>query len=561
MESFAEVDSKLKLSKIPTDFVHFDNIRGLPARQLAYTAHLAHRLGMENEDLWIRIRDAFLDSHDRMRPKLFTQCLVAIAKRPNLLSDRTACRFASLVANRANEFRFVDLVMIVNAFASLGVPAKYLKQTCPVLTEHLSRGLKHVDERTISALVTAVGKLGLDDPNLIEELVHVSQKHSTWFDEFEVSAFIRTCSVFNPVPKDTINVIETLILKNPRVPKMDIGCLNIALHALAKMSVSHRFSQEALDVLFSGISRSESLIAGNDHSVVPHLLFSCSQLARSNNHIQVSLKLANLVLRNLRLFKPISLPLALEGMKKLQTRFPEDEDVRVVVAVFEDAIPSIVEQFLVMSTEEEKARLLDSKYCQRSQWFTELVKSSMEPSGSTSTLDSDNTQAFSSTNDPDFTEAEYSIFFRRSLKEALDEEGLEENSRILHKFITNMNKMGIKTVCRALQMCVRYSMHEDSPRLISEILCRFSEIYTDDLLGVLQLLRRAHVKDLGDHKDAIEAKIAVELDMVKSLTTRNDIIAAAKLLGIDDPEDLIDVWEKTLASDRLAKLGKSQNSS
>jgi hypothetical protein len=109
----------------------------------------------------------------------------------------------------------------------------------------------------------------------------------------------------------------------------------------------------------------------------------------------------------------------------------------------------------------------------------------------------------------------------------------------------------VKTVLRGIQA----GLVRDE--VIDELLQRFIEVSSDDILGCLRLLKKCNVElEKSLHADAVEAKVAIELELVKSLSKRNDIIRAANAIGLSQPEDLIDEFEAALAADRMARLGK-----
>ena len=106
--------NKINLSNIPSGFINFHDIDNLAPRELAYTAHLASRGGLENEVLWNRIRDSFFQSIQGMKPKYLTRCFVSISEK----SDLSHCELESVllaVSRQVHRYRPVDLVMILSA--------------------------------------------------------------------------------------------------------------------------------------------------------------------------------------------------------------------------------------------------------------------------------------------------------------------------------------------------------------------------------------------------------------------------------------------------------------
>jgi len=543
----------LKLSKIPTEFISFDNIRTLPPRQLAYTAHLAGRLGMDNEQLWDDIKFAFLDCFDRMKPKLFTQSLLALSNRDSLLSQREISRLAMHASRRATEFRVNDTVTLLQAFASFNaVDGETLRPLAAVIRNHDSE----LDEKTLAALFGSLGKLRINDDELLMGLVDQALARAERFNEFEVTAIIRTMG--NLSVENSRQLVTELVLKNPTVARMDMGCVSIVLHAFWRLKQRGiPVSEEAVNVM---ISRAENLFLGADIDILPYLLLSIGNLSVTQKHAVVWTRLAATVLRNAEKLKPTSLPVALEAARTMRNRTQENRDITVILESMELKLFPIIESFLVIANDVMKRELLASKQCRYAPWFGDMVRESLggesgvSPSTSSKSLISIETAMHAES----ISDREFNYLFRLILRSEIYTSQVKE---LVDRFVSDLDSATVKTVARALQVSLRHNFRDHIPVSARAILERFGEVSNEDLLGVLQLLSRADVNfeelELCAFKDTVEAKIAVELELVKSYSKKNEIITAAKKLGIDHPEDLIDVWEKTLADDRVVKLGKN----
>ena len=544
----------LKLSKIPTSFINFDDIRSLPHRQLAYTAHLADQLGMENEDLWIQIRDSFLESFHQMKPKLFTQCLVAVSKRDGLC-QRDWNRLSSLVATRADEFRQADLVFLLSVFSSAPLtdsigPAR--------ICDRLSRLGPIESEHQLAQVFSSIGKLKLNHEQLIDNLVSESMPIAHRFSELDIAAIIRSlCSFATGCDLRKRTLVDRLVLDNPNTAKMDAGCLNIVLNGLSKLE---KIASEAcIDRLFSLLSRAEF----KDVSLVPHLLHSASRLAVKEDHMKVCVRLGGIVLRQLNNLKPASLAVALEASRLVKSQNP---DMRVVNEKLESVIPRLVDEFLLVASDDDKMILLKSGRCE---WLMEKIRASIpveEVSSSSPPMDvEDNIVSLVSTGEmgraverilesksSKIDDGVYNYLFRSIIQSHHSTHIYLEP--LVNRFLSEMRSCTIKTVARCLQACIRTRTEVPSVVLV-EVVSRFREIGTGDVCGVLHLLGKAEVSfndnwEFVQYKDAIEAKLAVELDLVKSYAKRSEIIEAAKSIGLDSPEDLIDGLERALAEER-----------
>lgn len=548
-------EEKLKLSKIPLEMISFNDISRLPHRQLAYTTHMAGRLGLDNEDLWIQLRDAFLDSFENMKPKLVTQCIVSLGKRETLLSDRDKKSIIQLVAQRVSEFRLVDIIMVLHALGGNND-----RQTCfPANTvnfiwSHILSILpsSSLEKKTIAILFACAGKMGGNV--LIPSLMNESRKFIQLFDEYELAAIIRSCAAIGDFHCESF--VADLLEKNSA--KLSPGCANIVLHALAKGTFPIR--EKTRENIFNRVSR--SMVMGSDIVLVPHILASCCRLAVSENEKNYCVKLARTVERHLKQLKIASLPTAMEGFQELRQRFPADRDVKVVCDSIERITHSLVDQFITIASEDEKSKLIESY--RTTAWFRnkllmerqpenadqgenethESVESVMEQVWQTNgSLDEIETMAAKSSSLSDYF---YSMYFRYTMKHQKD-----IGTCVEEKFLKDIHVCDIKTVLRGIQA----GLVRDG--VIDQLLQRFKEVSSDDILGCLRLLKKCNVElENNLHADAVEAKIAIELELVKSLSKRNDIIRAANAIGLSQPEDLIDEFEAALAADRMARLGK-----
>jgi hypothetical protein len=571
VDEFSVPDSKLKLSKIPSDFINFSEVRRLPDRQLAYTAHLASRLGMSNEDFWKEIRDAFLDSFHRMKPKLFTQCFVSITNRENLLTQHDLKSIIASFTNRVCEFRLIDVIQIMHAVKNiLPINTSVWNRIVVLLYAEPQLSCKH-----LAVLFACAGKLGGNE--LLLPLIQKSTSEIERFNEYEIAALVRSCaSLFDDSNSaEIVSFIETIIIRNSSVTRMDLGCLNILATSLSRIEhgMNQRvFSTESRNTLFRVLQ--QSMLMGNSHvTLIPHLLYGCCQLATDVSHKGFCVNQGRFVLRHLKHFKAASLPVAMEGLNLLRSKFPNDQDIAIVADEITEVTERIVEQFLLVASDDEKRKLVDSNVCQISSWFSEKLNRSIdfEPeieeknSESLSVLDSacsmwlkvskanqpvdissDLSEIHSETADKDtVSDPVYSLVFRSMLRSG----NRTRFDYFQERFKLEHESCEVKTLLRALQL------DGSTEWLIESVLARFHEVENRDILGTLQLLARCQVR-LAAHPEAdkIESKLAVELNEVKSESRRQMMIQTAKSLGLNHPLDIIDDFEAALATDRKTKL-------
>ena len=146
----------IKLTKIPENFINFDNIKFLPSRELAYTAHIANRTGLENQDLWERVRDAFLDSLGEMKSKHVTQCVIALSDN-RALSKREVEGILRSVVEKIQAFRTVDLILILNSVSRVDNSGTLQS----FASELASRNFALESHKSIAILLVSIGKLGI----------------------------------------------------------------------------------------------------------------------------------------------------------------------------------------------------------------------------------------------------------------------------------------------------------------------------------------------------------------------------------------------------------------
>ena len=619
-DEFEHLESKINYSKLPSGFLNFDQIEILPPKALAYTAHLAGRMGMDNQDLWIRLRDAFVESLDSrsMKPKFIAQCVLALSRREEMISAKTVSHVLRVVAHRVSEFRPVDLVLIFHSLtpASTTSNESYQNSSVRLILRHLAASdLNTLTPKSVAVLFGAIGKLGVKDDALIDKLCDLVIEGKESLDAFEVAAVIRTLSSLQ-VRTEKCRSVLIALLDSANLTSFEPGPINIILHALWQLA--NIVPAETVGRVFSQLSAS-LLLAEAD--LLPHLLQSCCGLVGTHDvhGLNLCLRLASAILRQYKQLKPVSLPVAVEGLKILCAKFPGNQDVHVSLASATRLTQSVVDRYLLLAPEEERRDLVTSKYCRYSPWLEQKVRQSLvclnappgpedsvtpltlegviagasqqvdpvelvrqlraavdngdaiEPLTAVQTLwllhkaDSLGVDSVSgrlvdviATASGPLPNPFYSVVFR--LAHARDELNLPV-AQLLRIFVQDSRQCDIRTICRALQVLPRVKGDEDvvTDHIIALAVSRIREVETKDLCGFLKLLLKLNVRFNDPHKlisqyvDLVEAKIAVDLTLVKSFSRRSEVQSIGRLLGLSSPVDLIDEFEDALAQERVAK--------
>ena len=570
-DEFEQLESKLKLSKIPLGFVSFDNISQLPPRQLAYTAHIAARAGMENEDLWKRLREAFLESLQFrcMKPKYLTQLVIPLVSRG--LDAHAIDSVMATVATRASEFRTIDIVLILHAIgADVGDAASVRK----IADDLAARQDLELTPKSLAVLFACIGKAGVRNAELSRKLLALAIRDKELFHEHEIAAIARA------LPKIASQADASAIqsfLSGCSLTQLDPGCCSIVVHALAELEAELKISvkREVKNIVLKTISSTPML---GDPSLLPSMLLSCARLADSIDDRTLCLRIASHVTRHYKKLKAASLPVALRGVEILAKKFPLDRDIAVVESDLRHITETAIDQLILLSRADERRALLESKYVRYSPWFARrLIESLVGAAESELNRDVnvrlvENTpeeaikQLWSDPHREDLDELlttvlkakspqsglTYSLLFRYVIRNP-DLEGLDN---IVAEFEKDMHACDVKTIARMLQLV---GGDAASPFLM-EVVRRFSEVDGKDLLGFLRLFAKHKVQfdimesAFSQYSDAIEAKIAVELGLVKSFSRKEQIVASAKSIGLTGPEDVMEAYEKSLALELRNRL-------
>lgn len=596
-DEFDQLDTKIKLSKLPAGFLNFENIDLLPPRELAYTAHLAGRLGMENEDLWEKVRDAFLESAKSMKGKHVTQCLVALARREEALKPVHVTHILRTVSSSLSSYRPMDLVLVLHAVSTLPVGKGDRALLRPIVDRLANqKAVEILNPKSVAVLTAAVGKLGIANEELMDPLLTKISDNKCRFNQHEVAAIVR--AVASAVPSSSGKKATVELLDATDLTQMEPGTLNIILNSIWKLNID--LPQHVRERVWNQLS-SSLLLA--DADLLPHLLLSCSGIVTPDDPqgLTLCLRIANTVSRQYKQFKAVALPVAVEGLKLLKYKFPIDPDVETVTENLTSITQSVISRYLLLAPEAERRQILESKYSQYSPWLkAEVEKSLTAPMlteekravdvvarvvrGEVNPLDAvadipekeldpitvvrllwlgspmtDAMRKVLESSQAPMSDEFYSLLFRCASRNYWD--AILLVNQILHQFIGDMEKCSIRTVCRAIQGIARLPSIDSSLKetIIHNSLSRVSEIYTEDLHGYLSLLSKLgtrfdeNTSFANQFVDAVEAKVAVELNQVKSLARRTQIESLCRGMGLSYPCDLIEEIETTLAEERKGR--------
>lgn len=596
-DEFDHFDTKIKFSKLPVGFLNFENIDLLPPRELAYTAHLAGRLEMVNEDLWEKIRDAFLESAKSMKGKHVTQCLVALARREEALKPIHVSHILRTVSSTLSSYRPMDLVLVLHAVSALP-DGKGDRALLRPIVDRLAqqKAVEILNPKSIVVLTAAVGKLGIASEELKAHLLTKIADNKCRFNQHEVAAIVRGIASALPSSSRKKTVVE--LLDATDLAQMEPGTLSIILNSIWKLNID--LPQNLRERVWIQLSSSLSLAEAD---LLPHLLLSCSGIVTPEDlqGLTLCLRIANTVSRRYKQFKAVALPVAVEGLEMLKCKFPMDPDVKTVSDNLTSITQSVISGYLLLAPEEERRQVLESKYCHYSPWLkaqveqsltapilkkekpavdlvARIVRGEVNPQDAVAGmsekeldpitvvrllwLGSPMTDAMrkvlESTQAP-MADEFYSLLFRCASRHNWDEIFLL--NQILHLFIGDMGKCSIKTVCRAIQGISRLPSIESTLKetIIHYSLSRVLEIHTEDLHGYLSLLSKLGARfDVNtsfayQFVDAVEAKVAAELNQVKSLSRRTQIESLCRDMGLSYAFDLIEEIETTLAEERKGR--------
>ena len=608
--------SSLKASKLPPGFVNFDNIESLRPRELAYTAHLAHRVGMENESLWMRIHSAFMESIEfkAMRPKFLTQCVVALSNREEIFSENDLRLILRKIGARVAEFRPIDHVLLLHSLYHVQISLS--QADLRIISSHLSTcDLTQMSPKSIAILLVSVGKLRINDPQLVRKCFPIIESAKELFNQYEVAGIVRSFSVLYPIAglnREEVSQVVASLLQATDVSQLDAGCINILLHAFGAL--------DARDSVGRIIDRLSSCIQSADSSLLPHLLLGLAKVMTNLNEkdspqtcvsgVAVSVRIASCVDRQYTQFKAVALPVAVEALRLLWNRFPENIDLKVLLTSLSETSERVIDQYLVLATESERRSLLDSKYCVSSDWLRDRVMNSLPSEssnsvwGTTSIIDqihagnveelltspaisqlidsmdsetaakalyllppfekavmkNEHVNALLTQATTTFGESNlvFSLLLRYMLRSPVPERFVDSTLEGLAKAADGCDA---RTLARALEVSVRsHSSVELRSAIALSLISKIDKVSTKDLLAVLRLLRKADMQLSDATKpesiflDFAEAKLAKETDLTKSVSKREALQEAAKQIGIASPSDVMEDYEVELEKEKKSKV-------
>jgi mRNA-degrading endonuclease toxin of MazEF toxin-antitoxin module len=102
--------------------------------------------------------------------------------------------------------------------------------------------------------------------------------------------------------------------------------LNVVLKSVFDLSNNLEVDDEFLDYLLVKQLDNISFLASSDNpELIPHLFYFSAGLVRTEQQLAVSLRLAARVSRHYKEFRAIAIPLVVEGLAILSTKFPHPD--------------------------------------------------------------------------------------------------------------------------------------------------------------------------------------------------------------------------------------------
>ena len=525
--------------------VNFRDIQLLPARELAYTAHLGSRAGVSNEKFWSAVKEAFLQD-TRMRPKQLTQIFVALAKTGNADASLAQVCLRRIAAD-VSAFRIAELVQLLHAFC--GLKKWDTKLFTSSLADHLAKDLSSLNVQQLALLVAAVGKLGIRNATLADRLMGEIGKKRSQFDQVEFAAIVRALASLGDVAGS--EEISSLLDSAAVWTEWDPGARNIVLHGLWKMGYVAIPAGLYLQIFKSALKA--------DAHLLPNLFFHAAHLTDQAG-LDACVRMGANLVRNFKRVKAISLPVVFEGVAALKKKFPQNDDVKVLFSSAKSLTESVIDRFLLLSTVDEKRALLEGKHARYSEWFRSKISESLEGAeraetpklnsmellwSASSSMSPEDQRALLATTIPEPTDLFHSLLFRYFLKNL---ETLEFSQHLFARFSPEI--CSHKTLARLLQLFTKSShIPIESELIVAVCLSRIEEVKSADLLGFLLILKSLRVdfhQQFLEFADAVERKVVRELDLLKSHAAKSRVVRIAETLGLD-PRELVDSYEELLA--------------
>lgn len=554
-------ESSVNISKI-FDLVNFKDIESLPARELAYTANLASRGGVTNEKFWDRVKDAFIEN-DRMNGKFTSQIFLAINKAKGNNPKLTAMCL-SRVARNISAFGATDLILILHAISG--------KQDAKVLEtvgDRLVKLAPSLSAQLTAVLFASVAKLGIHNHSLTTQLLELSETHKTEFNQFEIAAVLRAIRTMHVEGGERL--LESIVWSEIS----DSNTFSIILNACG-----NRMDSLVRDAIFKELPRHLP-----DSDLRPYLFLHAVRLAETETQINQCVQIATSLLRNFKQIKALSMPIVLEGLRKLNTL--DNEDTRILWEEGSSFINSVIDRFLLLTSHEDRVKLLDSKQATvYSPWFKEKLVASL---AGAAVNDDSLIQKYFAGHSVDLADIQTAIFQKeappnqlllmqfiwvvntreqlgshnalyKQILSMFTQKGCDQFYSLLFRFLLKNNHLvehavfsnfdptvcSHKTLCRFLQIRMPDTVLRSA--VLAHVIDRIEDINPEDLLGFLMLLPTDNTFD-----GLVEAKLVRKIGQVSSLETRTLIRKRGEELGLDLTE-IVDSVEIELANTpQLAK--------
>lgn len=585
-EAIDQLEKSLKLSKIPDGFVTFNDIENLGSRELAYTAHLASRLGMQNEQLWDRIRKTFLESvnHRSMNPKFLTQILIGI-KRSKSRSDNDEFTNAETgqilraIVRRIDEYQFVDLVLIMN-YLGTSMTKNTREKFLEKFLIFFQKNNHEIIPKIIPIFCSALGKMNLYDERVLNHLkTYIESVDNIRLNDIEFASITRYFSKFSNPTNSHFDLIYHLLRGNQNMVFSPTS-LNIVLNSVFEISKKIEIPDDMRDHFLIQQLDNLSFVASSDSpELIPHLFFYASGLSKDEKHFAISLRLANKIWRQYGEYKAVAIPLVVEGLKILNKKFSNNPDIVVLLNQMEPLSVSVIEKFLLVAPREEKIRVLESTYSQYSENLKMMVEESLKQqelvesgeqerrsvSPSYSCIEDDLAEILVSIRSGASREIIQSLcnqldikistldspcsiqFFSRFFQLCAESDELIEadmKDKVIADFIKRIETAPVTCILRCMRIVTDRG---DAETCFNTVCDRITEVRLMDIYAFLRMSRKlgfSFAKSI--HADKVESRIASALGVMKSVHMRDEMIRLGKLMGLEEPQDAVERYEEEL---------------
>ena len=244
------LETPLNVKKLPDSFLTSDLEKMVP-RELAFSAHTAHRANVKSDRFWERLAIAACDQSTKAAPQYLSHIIFALSERPRAISGAGLSTLLEAFRRASSVAKGPDIGIVCKAIAqareSLGYhdsidsfDSNHLSHRSPlidfpaILVDLLAtENLKKMDSKTLLISTISAAKIGIKNSQTFRDLAAFILPHIPLMSIEELSGLLRA---FSASP-ETAQPLKSAALENLKseISSLSPALLPVILESLVRL--------------------------------------------------------------------------------------------------------------------------------------------------------------------------------------------------------------------------------------------------------------------------------------------------------------------------------------